>query len=219
MRRLLSSTLILAASLGPIARAGEPGPASVLLPCTSRRNPSRPRTAGTGPSSRRPAPRSRRSTSGPGSATRSTPSSWPSSRRTGCPTPPRPTAPTLLRRLTFDLIGCRRRPRRSTRSSPTRRPTPTRGWSTACWPARTTASGGRSTGSTWPATPRPTASSSTRPGPTPGATATGSSRRSTTTCPTTSSSAGSSPATSSRPTTPRRSSPPASTAAIPTWST
>ena len=35
--------------------------------------------------------------------------------------------------------------------------------SIACWRARTTASAGRSTGSTWRATPTPTASSSTRP--------------------------------------------------------
>ena len=38
-----------------------------------------------------------------------------------------------------------------------RRRTPTSGWSTACWPRRGSASGWPSTGSTWPATPTPTA--------------------------------------------------------------
>ncbi len=69
-----------------------------------------------------------------------------------------------------DARGGRRLPRRSARR------TPTSGSSTGCWRARTTASAGRSTGSTWPGTPTPTGSSSTRPGPTPGGIATGSSR-------------------------------------------
>ena len=43
------------------------------------------------------------------------------------------------------------------RSWPTRRPTPTRRSSTGCSPRRTTASGGRGPGSTWRATPTPTA--------------------------------------------------------------
>ena len=96
---------------------------------------------------------------------------------------------------------------------------PTSAWSIGCSPARNTASAGGSTGSTWRGSPRPTASSSTRPGPTPGAIATGSSRHSTATCRTTSSSACSSPATRCGPTIPGPSSPPGSIAAIPTWST
>ena len=69
-----------------------------------------------------------------------------------------------------------RRGRRLPRATAGR--TPTNGWSIACWPARSTASAGASTGSTWPTTPIPTASSSTPSGPTPGAIATGSSERS-----------------------------------------
>ena len=53
--------------------------------------------------------------------------------------------------------ACRRRPRRSTPSSPTPRPTPTSASSIACSPRRTTASAGRGRGSTSPATPTPTA--------------------------------------------------------------
>ena len=52
-------------------------------------------------------------------------------------------------------------PRRDRRLPGRSRPrTPTSGWSTACWPRRGSASGWPSTGSTWPATPTPTA---TRP--------------------------------------------------------
>ncbi len=59
-------------------------------------------------------------------------------------------------------------------------------WSIACSPRRTTASAGRGTGSTSCATPRPTATSATRPSRTPGGTATTSSAASTTTSRTTS---------------------------------
>ena len=58
----------------------------------------------------------------------------------------------------------------------------------SCSPRRTTASAGRGTGSTWPASPRATASSTTTTGRRPTTTATSSSRRSTRTCRTTSSS-------------------------------
>ena len=45
----------------------------------------------------------------------------------------------------------------------TRRPTPTSSWSTACWPARTTASGWRSAGSTWCGSPTRSATTATTP--------------------------------------------------------
>ena len=80
-----------------------------------------------------------------------------------------------------------------------RRRTRSRSWSIACSRRRTTASGGRGTGSTSPASPRATASSTTTTGPPPTTTATSSSRRSTRTCRSTRSRSGSSPATSSRP--------------------
>ena len=67
---------------------------------------------------------------------------------------------TLIRRATIDLLGCRRPPRRSRPSRPTRRPTPSRAWSTACSPRPATASAGAGTGSTSPATPTPRATSS-----------------------------------------------------------
>ena len=107
---------------------------------------------------------------------------------------------TLLRRLSFDLTGLPPSPEEQ-RVVPRRQlgQRPTSAWSIGCWPALTMASAGASTGSTWLGSPRPTASSSTRPGPTPGVIATGWSRPSTATCPTTCSSACSSPATRSRP--------------------
>ena len=92
------------------------------------------------------------------SATRSTPSSSPGWRPTAWASRPRPTSRTLIRRahLRPDRPA-RRRPRRSTPSSPTPPPMPTSGWSTACWRAPITASAGRGTGSTSPATPTATA--------------------------------------------------------------
>ena len=91
--------------------------------------------------------------------------------------------------------------RRSTRSSPTRRPTRTRSRSSACWRRRTTASAGPGTGSTPRATPTATASRRTSRASS-GSIATGSSTPSTATCRTTSSSSSRSPATCCR--TPRR---------------
>ena len=71
---------------------------------------------------------------------------------------PRGRSYTLVRRLYLDLIGLPPTPGggRCLRRRPRRR-TPTRSSSTACWPRRTTASAGRAAGSTWPATPTPTA--------------------------------------------------------------
>ena len=71
--------------------------------------------------------------------------------------------------------ACRRRRRRSRPFSPTTRRMPTRRSSIGCSPRRTTASSGAGTGSTWSATPRPTATSATTPSRTPGGIATTSS--------------------------------------------
>ena len=98
------------------------------------------------------------------------------------------------------------------RSSPTTSRTPTKRWSTGCWPRPITASAGRRTGSTWPATPTATATRRTARARTPGATAIGSSTRSTTTCPSTSSRSSRSPATCCPTRRSSRASPPASTA-------
>ncbi len=69
--------------------------------------------------------------------------------------------------------GCRRRPSWSTRSSPIGGRMPMSGRSTACSIRRITASAGRGTGSTSPATPIPTATATTTPRvPTPTSTAT-----------------------------------------------
>ena len=103
--------------------------------------------------------------------------------------------------LTSTCWACRPRPRRSTPSWPTTGPAPSSGWSTGCWPRRTSASAGAGTGSTSPATPTPSASTPTRPTSSSakgnGAIAITSSAPSTRTSPTTGSSPSSSPATSS----------------------
>jgi hypothetical protein len=83
----------------------------------------------------------------------------------------------LIRRASYDLVGLPPTPERSARSRTTRRPTPGRRWSTGCWPARTTASGGAGSGSTRPGTAtRPGSTTSTAAAttgtPTPGRTAT-----------------------------------------------
>ena len=98
------------------------------------------------------------------------------------PAQPRPDRPAA------DARGGRRLPRRHARRRLRE------GWSTGCWPRRTTASAGAGTGSTPPATPTPTATRRTSRA-TSGSTATGSSTPSTATCPTTSSSSSRSPAT------------------------
>ena len=108
--------------------------------------------------------------------------------------------PRLLRRLTFDLSGFRRRRRSSMRSSRTIRPAPSRRSSIGSSPRPASASGGAGTGSTWPATPsRAARRISTIPRP--GAIGTGRSPHSTPTSLTTGSSASRSPATSSPPAT------------------
>ena len=96
--------------------------------------------------------------------------------------PPHPDPPAVFRpaRPAADA----RRGRGVRRATP--RPTPTSGWSTACWPARTTASAWRSAGSTWCGSPTRSATTATTPA-TSGPTATGSSRASTTTSPSTAS--------------------------------
>ena len=106
--------------------------------------------------------------------------------------------PTLLRRVTFDLTGLPPTPRGDRRLPQGRLArTPTKRSSIACWPARTTANAGAGTGSTWPATPTPRASSTpTTSAPPPGATAITSSAPSTPTSPMTASSRSKSPATS-----------------------
>ena len=131
----------------------------------------------------------------PGPGTRSTGSSWPGSRPSGSAPAPEAEqgAADPPRHVRPDRAAPRRSPR-STPSWPTDARTPTSGWSTACWPRRGSASGWPSTGSTWPATPTPTATRPTSIAPC-GPGATGSSRPSTPICPTTSSSPGNWPAT------------------------
>ena len=112
----------------------------------------------------------------------------------------------LLRRVYLDLIGLPPTPEEQ-RGVPGRPLARCAGppWSTSCWHAPRTASAGGGTGSTWSASPRPTATSATPPSRTPGATATTSSARSTTTSRSTASSSSSSPATSCPTRAPRRS--------------
>ena len=85
-----------------------------------------------------------------GSGRRSTPSSWPDSGPRGWRRPPRPTAATLIRRVTFDLTGLPPTPEEIDAFVSPRTPTrwPTRSSSTGCWLRRITASAGGGTGST-----------------------------------------------------------------------
>ena len=103
---------------------------------------------------------------------------------------------TLIRRVTFDLIGLPPTPEEVADFEPIARPPPSRGSSTGCSPRRTTANAGAGTGWTSSVTPTPPATTPTirfrkRP-----ATATTSSTRSTATSLTTSLSASNWPATS-----------------------
>ena len=109
--------------------------------------------AGTGRSSRRAGRARPRSRNAAGRGTRSTRSSWPRLEAEGlAPRTGGRRRRRLIRRVYARPDGpaavCRRR---STRSWPTARPTPTRSSSIACWPRRSTASGWRWTGSTAPA--------------------------------------------------------------------
>ena len=101
---------------------------------------------------------------------------------------------TLIRRVYLDLVGLPPTPAEADASSHDPAPTPMNGWSIGCWPRRIMASAGRGAGSTWPATPTPTATKKTGRGRS-GPIATGSSTRSTRTCRSTSSPSSNSPAT------------------------
>ena len=106
----------------------------------------------------------------------------------GSPSPRRPTAHAASAGPLSICSACRRRRKRLTPFLPTHPRTPTRSWSTGCWPRRTTASAGAATGSTWPATPTRTATAApTRSAPTPTNTAITSSAPSTPTSRSTSS--------------------------------
>ena len=104
---------------------------------------------------------------------------------------------TLARRVSLDLTGFRRRPRKSKHSSTINRPMPTNNSSTANWLRRNGASIAAATGSTPPATPTRTAFTSTTIARC-GRTAIGSSKRSTATCRSTSSRSSTWPATCCR---------------------
>ena len=89
----------------------------------------------------------------------------------------RPTAGRSSAASPSTCSACRRRPRRSRLSSPTRRPTPTSAWSIGCWRRPATASGWPGTGWTSSTSPRPTATTRTASASTPGPIATTSSAR------------------------------------------
>ncbi len=145
-----------------------------------------------------------------GAGPRSTASSSPGLQEHGLSPSERADPVTRIRRAYFDLVGLPPTPEEVAdfTDTPTRTPMPA--WSMNCSPAPTTANAGRGTGSTWPGSPRATASSTTTTAPPPTTIATSSSRRSTAICPTTRSSRGNSPATNSPPTTPSPSRRPAS---------
>ena len=116
--------------------------------------------------------------------------------RAGLAPSPEADRATLLRRLSLDLIGLPPSPGEVDAFLADRpADADTNAQSIGCWPRPTSASGGPAPGSTWLATPIPTATAST-PRARSGSTATGSSPLSTPTCRSTSSRSTSSPATS-----------------------
>ena len=125
---------------------------------------------------------------------------------------------TLLRRLSFDLIGLPPTPEEIDAFLADRSPNAYEKQVDRLLDSPQHGEPGRSIGSTWRVTPTPTASNSIRRGPTPGAIAIGSSTRSIKICLMTDSSVFKSPATRSSRTIPPRSSRPVSTAVSPTWS-
>ena len=151
--------------------AGAPGPVAVALPPDavvkdadrqfwSFQPPQRPRRSGSA--------RTRRWCAIP-----STLSCCRSSKPRACATRARPIDWRSCGASTSMSPAFRRRPQKSTRTATTSRPTPTKGWWTACSPRRAMASAGASTGSIWPAIRIPKASGRTMAcAPRPGAIAT-----------------------------------------------
>ena len=115
--------------------------------------------AAAGPAGRAPTDGGRRAM---GPQRRSTPSSSPGCARRGCTPSPEADRRTLMRRLYLrpDRPAADARGDRRLRQGRRRR-TPTRSWSTACWPRRATASAGAGTGSTWSTTATRTATTRT----------------------------------------------------------
>ena len=108
----------------------------------------------------RSAPRCRPSAMRSGRAIRSTASCWRAWNARDSSPRPRPTAPPCCAASASTSPACRPPPPRSTPSSPTSPPTPTRSRWIACWPCRSTASAWRCSGSTSRAMPTPTATTS-----------------------------------------------------------
>ena len=149
-------------------------PGRTTPPGRRRPSPSRPRTRrSTGRTATRP-PDAARGVARPRGCEkpRSTSSSSRASKRTAWRRRPRPRRKRSSAASRWTSSACRRRSPRSTRSSPTRAPTPTSGWSIGCWRRPATESAGPVPGSTSHATPTATATRRTTCGRC-GSTATG----------------------------------------------
>ena len=134
----------------------------------------------------------------PGCETRSTTSSARGSKQNGLKPSPEADRVTLLRRVTLDLTGLPPTPAEIEAFLKDRNPGCLReSWSTGCSRRRSYGERMAMSGSTWPATPTRTATTSTATARC-GRGATGSSRHSTATCRTTSSPSSNSPATCCR---------------------